>query len=142
MLEKLGRRWKPTFAWEDYAPLCDRLTEMRAQLRQAHGVKNPRMFCRHCDGVHEMVPAPVTIRSVLFALNKKGLLTKTQLDKMDIEWRRYRAKHRLDGRGVKRAAACAEPGDGARFHFDLPRSQVGEAEGSVSVGQSSRARRM
>src|SRR5262245_46728383 len=96
MLEDLEKRWKPSLTWEDYAPLCDRLTEMRTRLRQDHGVKNPRMFCRHCNKVHEMLLGPVTIRSVLFALNKKGLLTEARLKEMDLEWRRYRSKHRLD----------------------------------------------
>ena len=109
MLEELERRWKPSFAWEDYGPLCERLTEIRTRLRQDHGVKNPRMFCRHCNGVHEMILAPVTIRSVLFALKKKGLLTETQLNQMDVEWRRYRSKHRLDGRRVRRAEPDGAP---------------------------------
>src|SRR5262245_39226246 len=68
MLDELEKHWKRSFTWEDYSPLCDRLTEIRTQVRRDRGVKNPRMFCRHCNGVHEMTLAPITIRSVLFAL--------------------------------------------------------------------------
>ena len=113
MLDELVERWKPSFTWEDYAPLCDRLTDIRTRLRQDHGVKNPRMFCRQCNEVREMTLAPVTIRSVLFALKKKGLLTETQLNQMDIEWRRHRSKHRLDGRGVRRAEPGGAPNAGS-----------------------------
>jgi hypothetical protein len=66
------------------------------------------MFCPHCNEIHEMIPGPVTIRSVLFALRKRRLLTDEEMEQMDIEWRRYRAKHRLDGVGRQRA----EQGDG------------------------------
>jgi hypothetical protein len=103
MLEELERRWSPTLSWEEYSVICDRVTELRTQLRRERGVKNPRMFCRHCGEVHEMVPGPVTIRSVLFALRKRGALTDEELNQMDADWRRYRSKHRLDGCGRKRA---------------------------------------
>ncbi len=106
MLEELDRRWSPALPWEQYPPLCDRFTELRLQLRQARGVKNPHLSCRHCGKVHEMLPWPVTIRSILFALRKRGRITDETLAQMDADWKRYRAKHRLDGAGRK----CATPG--------------------------------
>jgi hypothetical protein len=112
MLEELEWRWSPSLRWEQYSAVCDRMTEMRTQLRREKGVKNPRMFCRHCGEVHEMVPGPVTIRSVLFALRKRGVLTEEELKRMDVEWRRYRSKHRLDGCGRKRAEPGAAPNGG------------------------------
>lgn len=108
MLEELETRWSRSLKWEDYSTLCDRMTEMRTELRQERGVKNPRMLCRHCDEIHEMIPGPVTIRSVLFALRKRGLLTDEELKQMDVEWRRYRSKHRLDGSGRARAEQPVE----------------------------------
>jgi len=62
-----------------------------------------------------MTLGPVTIRSVLFALTKRGLLTDEELQSMDAQWRQYRSKHHLDGHGRKRAeqTRCSEPGDGA-----------------------------
>jgi hypothetical protein len=113
MLEELEHRWSRSLTWEEYAAVCDRMTELRTQLRKERGVKNPRMFCRHCGEIHEMIPAPVTIRSVLFALRKKGVLTDQELQQMDNAWRRYRSKHRLDGCGRKRAEHGASPNTGA-----------------------------
>ena len=106
LARELERHWSPSLKWEQYSAVCDRMTELRTQLRRLRGVKNPRMFCRHCGEVHEMIPGPVTIRSVLFALRKRGVLTDKELNRMDIDWRRYRSTHRLDGCGRKRA----EPG--------------------------------
>jgi hypothetical protein len=66
-----------------------------------------------------MIPVPVTIRSVLFALRKRGLLTDQDLQKMDTEWRRYRSKHRLDGYAKKRAEPVES---GNRRHASRVRS--------------------
>lgn len=112
MLDELERRWSPSLSWEEYSAVCDQMTELRMQLRRERGVKNPRMFCHHCNEVHEMIPGPVTIRSVLFALRKIGVLTDKELSQMDSEWRRYRAKHGLDGCGRKRAEPGASPNGG------------------------------
>ncbi len=113
MLEELERRWSRSLGWEEYSVICDRMTELRMQLRRERGVKNPRMFCRHCKEVHEMIPGPVTIRSVLFALRKRGVLTDEEFNQMEVEWRRYRSKQRLDGCGRKRAETGASPSGAA-----------------------------
>ena len=103
MIQELEKSWSRSLSWEGYSRICDRMTELRTQLRRERGVKGPTMFCRHCKEVHEMMPGPVTIRSVLFALRKSGLLTDEELQSMDAEWRQHRARHRLDGLGRKRA---------------------------------------
>ncbi len=106
MLEELDREWSLSLSWEEYGVLCDRMTEMRARLRQDKGIKNPQMWCRHCNELHEMTLAPLTIRSMLFALRKQGRLTEEELKNLDKTWQRYRRKNRLDARAKK----VAEPG--------------------------------
>jgi len=102
MLDELQETWSRSLRWEEYLSICDRMTTIRTRIRQERGVKGPKMFCRHCQEVHEMNLGPVTIRSVLLALRKKGLLTEEELRQRDTEWRRYRSKHPLDGSGRKR----------------------------------------
>ena len=97
MLELLKKEWNSSLTWEQFGMLCERLTELRTRLRKERGVKAPRMYCRHCNAVHEMELGPVTIRSGIFALKKHGLLADEELIKLDTAWRRYRANHRLDG---------------------------------------------
>lgn len=128
MIEQLEQRWSRSLTWEEYSGICDQMTELRTQLRRKRGVKNPRMFCRHCNKAHEMIPGPVTIRSILFALRKRGLLTDQELKQMDAEWRRYRFKHRMDGCGRKRAES-ASPHDGPA----MAPGNSGVAEGPPSV---------
>lgn len=55
-----------------------------------------------CNAVHEMRLAPITIRSLLFALRKQGVLTDLELKQLDLAWRRYQAQKLLDGCGKKR----------------------------------------
>jgi hypothetical protein len=110
MLEMLTKEWNRSLSWEEVGALCERLTEVRSKIRKERGIKGPRMFCHHCKEVHEMELGPVTIRSGLFALRKKGLLTDEELKGLDGDWRRYRARHRLDGCGRKKA----EPATGGK----------------------------
>ena len=109
MLEELERRWSMALSWEECGTLCERMTAVRAEIRAARGLKGPTMFCRHCQKVHEMSLGPITIRSMLFALRKRGLLTDKELTELDVQWRRYRAVHRLDGCAKKRAEPAAPP---------------------------------
>jgi hypothetical protein len=109
MLEMLKKEWNSSLSWEQLGALCERLTELRNSIRKATGIKGPRMFCRHCNEVHEMEFGPVTIRSGLFALKKHGLVTNEELTKLDVDWRRYRAKHRLDGCARKKAEPLSSP---------------------------------
>ncbi len=107
MIEKLKNEWKPSLTWEEFGSLCGRLTELRTKIRKERGIRGPRLFCRNCQEYHEMELGPVTIRAGLFALRKEGALTDEELQRMDVDWRRYRAKHRLDGRAQKRAEPSA-----------------------------------
>jgi hypothetical protein len=81
MLNELERQWNNSLSWEACGELCERLTDARTQLRQDKGLKGPIMHCHHCNALHEMRLGPITIRSMLFALRKLGLLTEQELTK-------------------------------------------------------------
>jgi hypothetical protein len=104
MLDALKQQWNSSLSWEACAELCEHMTEARAKLRQDKGLKWPLMRCQRCNALHEMRLGPITIRSMLFALRKLGVLTGQELTQMDAAWRRYRAQHRLDGSGQPRTA--------------------------------------
>jgi hypothetical protein len=128
MLEVLQKEWNSSLSWEQFGALCERLTKLRITIRKERGIKGPRMFCRHCNAVHEMELGPVTIRSGLFALRKRGVLTDEELKTLDDNWRKYRTKHRLDGCARKKAEPFrrSEPGDHAGLaNRDSAESPVG-----------------
>ena len=100
-------------SWEECGELCLRMTEARTKLRMEKGIANPKMRCRHCDEVREMTLAPLTIRSMLFALRKQGRLSDEELSKLDKKWQRYRSKNRLDARAKKIAESGSAPNAGS-----------------------------
>ena len=112
MLDALEQEWNTSLSWEDCAALCQKMTEAREQLKQERGIKTATMRCPNCNGDHTMVLAPITIRSLLFALKKRGLLDETEFNKLDTEWKRYRKAHWLDAYGRKNA----EPGSAPNSH--------------------------
>ena len=57
-----------------------------------------------------MEPLPVGIRSLLFALQKLGVLDEDDFALKDKEWKKYKRKHGLDSRGNPEAEQ-AEDGD-------------------------------
>ena len=109
MLDELQKQWSKAFSWEAWGVLCERMTEARTKLKLEKGLTGPMMHCRHCNAVHEMHLAPITIRSLLFALRNRHVLTDQELTQLDAAWRRYRAQHRLDGCGKRRDAPGIEP---------------------------------
>ena len=102
MLDELQKQWRKSLNWEDCGLLCERMTEARTKLKLENGLRGPMMHCRHCKVVHEMRLAPITIRSLLFALRKQGVLTDLELKQLDLVWRCYQAQQILDGCGKKR----------------------------------------
>jgi hypothetical protein len=102
MLVELQMQWSKSLSWEDCGLLCERMTAARTKLKLEKGLGGPMMHCRHCNAVHEMRLAPITIRSLLFALRKTGVLTDLELKQLDAAWRRYQALHHLDGCGKMR----------------------------------------
>ncbi len=118
MLETLKKEWNSSLTWEKFGALCERLSEDRNKIQKQRAIKGPRMFCRHCNEVHEMELGTVTIRSGLFALKKVGLLTDEELKTLDGDWRRYRARHRLDGCARKKADQRLEATPDEPFGFN------------------------
>lgn len=81
------------------------MTRRRTAIRKKRAITGPRMKCRNCGGVHDMGPAPVSIRSLLFALKNVGLLTDDEFASLDAEWKTYRRKNDLNCNGAPNAKA-------------------------------------
>lgn len=78
MLDELQEQWNKSLSWEDCGLLCERMTVARTKLKLEKGLRGPMMRCHHCNAVHEMRLAPITIRSLLFALRNQGVLNDYQ----------------------------------------------------------------
>jgi hypothetical protein len=112
MLEELESTWSSAMTWEELADFCHRMTVKRRGIRQAEGIKPPRMRCPRCRQVSRSDISGVSIRSALFALKNSGVVTAAEFKELDRSWRKHRAKHGLDPYGRK--AETPRPGtDGA-----------------------------
>lgn len=97
ILDDLNSHWTSEMTWEELADFCQEITEKRQRIREARGLKPPRMTCRKCGG-RLMLP-PISIRSALFALRKINAIDEPGFRKLDREWGKYRKANDLDAYG-------------------------------------------
>lgn len=114
MLRELPKKWSPEMSWTEWSELCVAMTRRRNAIRKKRGITGPWMKCRGCGGVHEMGPPPVSIRSLLFALEKAGLLEDGEFATRDKEWKKYQRSHGLDCYGKPKAKASGSRGEGGK----------------------------
>ena len=96
MLEALSSTWSSSMSWDEVIDFCARMTELRREIRQARGLRPPRMRCSRCGSVSRSDIKGVSVRSALLALRKEGIITEAERKELDRSWKRYRAEHRLD----------------------------------------------
>lgn len=108
MLEGLAEKWSPSLSWEEWAVLCREMTELRTRIRKERRISGQKMFCKGCGEVKEMVPLPIGIRSMLFALKKVKLLDDDQLVRLDKEWKKHQRIHGLDNLGTPKCESKTE----------------------------------
>ena len=101
MLEELKRSWSEAMSWNELADFCARMTEMRKQIREEHGILSPKRRCNRCGGT--MLPTAdvsgISIRSALFALRNNGLITDDEFKKLDKRWMKHKKENGLDANG-------------------------------------------
>ena len=81
MLEELRERWDKSMSWDSVISLCTEMTEFREIIKKVKKIKPAKFKCGHCDG--NMVLAPVSVRSLLFALKKIGKVKEETFNELD-----------------------------------------------------------
>jgi hypothetical protein len=102
MLEDLKSHWSSDMTWEELAVFCRDMTEKRHEIKEARGIKPPRVTCKECGG--QMVLPPVSIRSALFALRKINAIDESEFEKLDRERGKHRKANGLDACGNRPAS--------------------------------------
>jgi len=97
MLEELRERWNKSMSWDSVISLCTEMTGFREIIKKEKEIKPAKFKCGHCDG--NMVLAPVSVRSLLFALKKIGKVKEETFNELDKDWKSYQRKNKLDGYG-------------------------------------------
>ena len=100
MLADLKQRWlSHEMTWDDLAIFCRQMTEQRQKIKESRNIKTSWGSCKSCGG--KLVLPQVSIRSVLFALRKMGVIDDDRLKNLDRDWNRHRKTNGLDAYGDK-----------------------------------------
>ncbi len=103
MLNTLKSRWNESMSWQQCSELCKDMTQYRKQIRKEKGIKPVIKWCQNCKDYHEMEPAPISIRSLLFALKKVKVIEEKKFKELEREWKRYSRVNKLDAYGKPKA---------------------------------------
>ncbi len=101
MLAELETYWRDDLDWVDVIDFCERMTELRSEIRTKQGIRPAMINCRSCGEKHPILLSPISPRSVLFALRKVDVISDEELKRLDKDWMRYRRKEDLDVAGHK-----------------------------------------
>lgn len=101
MLSILRKRWYPDISWEEVSKICDDMQQLRDEIRERKNIKPMRIYCEDCGQYSEAVPPKISIRSLLFALRKAGVVTEEELKVLDRNWKQYKKENNLDLFGKK-----------------------------------------
>ena len=87
------------FNWKELIELNAEINLDILRIRARDNVKPIRYGCPGCGNTSSSYPAPVTIRAMLFAMERGGYLTGKELDDLDKKWQSYKRRNKLDGHG-------------------------------------------
>jgi hypothetical protein len=105
MIEALRARWYRGISWEEVSAFVEAMQRMRDEIRASRNIKPVRMLCKKCGQYTLATPPKVSIRSLLFALKKAGLVSDAEFKDLDKEWKKYRSANQLDLYGRKVTAS-------------------------------------
>lgn len=99
MLSELKITWVSQMSWEECADLCHKMTHFRESIWKNRDIKPAKKWCTNCQEYHDSHPAPISIRSLLFALKKIKAINDNELKELDKSWKKFRKKANLDAYG-------------------------------------------
>ncbi len=103
MLDELKQHWRPGMPWGEVIAFCDRMTIMRKELALSKDIKPPMIKCPKCGTRARAAYPMISVRSLIFALQKVARVPDEELKDLDRDWKRYQRKHALNGYGGKKA---------------------------------------
>jgi hypothetical protein len=100
MLADLRQRWlSHEMTWDELAVLCRLMTEQRNRIKEQRNIKPSPGTCKVCGG--KLVLPSTSIRSVLFALRKTGVIDDDHFKTLERNWKKHRKMNGLDAYGNK-----------------------------------------
>jgi len=103
MLDDLKTHWTPGMPWVDVIAFCQRMTIIRRELAVQKDIKPPMIKCRECGTRARAAYPRISVRSLIFALQKIDAISDDELKEIDRNWKRYQRKNSLDAYGKKKS---------------------------------------
>lgn len=69
------------------------------------------MHCDQCQEKHPFGPGDITVRSMLYALNKHQLIDFIQLATLERDWKKYQQKHKVTSPGIPKSSRLVKNQD-------------------------------
>ena len=124
MVETLRREWRPDTPWEEIIALRDRLDTMLQQIRLSRGIRPPTMWCPVCKQRTQQAEPSVSVRAVIFALGRFGILTQVKVKSLEKRWAMHRKENGLDRNGRLTEAVITDSSpEGPAAHSHSPTSK-------------------
>jgi hypothetical protein len=106
MIEKLRSRWHEGMSFEAVIELRDELDAMLQQIRAGRHIRPPLLKCPQCGQVGHAAEPRVSVRAMLFSLQRFGIVEAEHVKTLERGWAIYRRQNRLNlcGKGGEPAA--------------------------------------
>ena len=119
MVETLRQEWKSEMGWEQVITLRDRLDAMLQAIRISRGIQPPTMWCPVCKTRTRQAPPRVSVRAVIFALGRFGIVAPAEIQSLEKRWAKHRKGYSLDRNGKSTQAVITRStpeGPSAHLH--------------------------
>ena len=92
----LRNEWRPDLSWDAILELRGRLQGHLEQLRARRGILPAVIRCSCCGITAPAAPPLISVRAMLFAVERYGIETHEVVRQRERAWTGYRALHDLD----------------------------------------------
>jgi hypothetical protein len=99
MVETLRQEWKSELSWKQVFTLRDRLDDMLEEIRTSRNIRPPSMWCPVCKTQTRQVPPRVSVRAIIFALGRFGIVGPAEAKSLEKRWAKHRKENGLDRNG-------------------------------------------
>ena len=103
MITELKQHWSPGMPWNEVIAFCERMTIMRKELAVSRDIRPPMMKCHECGTRSRAAYPTISVRSLIFALQKTDVISAEKLKEIDRDWKRHQRKNCLDAYGRKKS---------------------------------------
>ena len=123
MVEALRRECKQEMPWEQVILLRDRLDAMLQEIRSSRGIRPPTMWCPACNQRAQQAPPSVSVRALIFALGRFGIVPLVEARSLEKRWAKHRKQNSLDRNGKLTQAVITDSSRGRpEVHSHSPTS--------------------